>query len=137
MGRVKNHPSVLDRLGSLFRANPKPATTVSPKTDRPAETDDVLASFPVRPGAHGIQVVEVEQTEFLLEWGQSILEEAAHHAHDEQGAVQPVDRRLPQFDRRRNGDDRRQGDRRNGHDPLPDDQGRSSSQIHVLTRPKH
>lgn len=68
---------------------------------------------PVSPiwGFSGIQVEEVEQGEFVHEWSELMAQEAENR-HPDKDEEHAVDRRLPNFDRRRGSHDRRKTDRR-------------------------
>jgi len=63
-------------------------------------------------GFSGIQVEEVEQGEFVHEWSELMAHGAESQVVPGKNEVQAVDRRLPNFDRRRGSHDRRMSDRR-------------------------
>ena len=116
--KSNNKPaSLLSRLASIFRR--QSPVQAEPKADNTGaitdSQDDGLHFFRNYSGAHGIQVEEVESDTFVHEWGESVAREVAAHEHELTHTHAPVNRRLPQFDRRKGDRDRRSGDRRNDH----------------------
>jgi hypothetical protein len=71
-------------------------------------SEEEVNGFPDQPGAGEILVVEIEQVEFVREWSRTMAEEATAHANP--SSVPEIDRRLPHFDRRHAGHDRRASD---------------------------
>lgn len=104
--------SMLARLGRLLRRkgrSPAQSRASSAAKDAPSDEAD-SANFPYRPGREEIQVVEIDSMEFVQEWGRTVaiqVEAQAHSAPAQQGFI---DRRLPNFDRRNPGHNRRAGD---------------------------
>lgn len=115
MRHANNHRSMLDKLRGLFkkRGTDSASGTASSQSEVPPDTGDDLRSFSFFSNSQGIQVEEVEQTEFVLEWQHTVVEEATAHEQEAGEAPPFIDLRLPNFDRRMA--DRRSGDRRNGN----------------------
>lgn len=125
MASKNNAPSLLQGFSRFL----KPADPVSSQT-MPANptprNEEELEFLPAKPHSDGVQVREVEQTEFLREWGRAVAQKALVRAGMDADEDELIDRRLPNFDRRHPDSERRvssQGDRR--HDaPWPAGQPR-------------
>jgi hypothetical protein len=70
-------------------------------------------NYPFLPGPDEISVVEIDQVEFVQEWGRTVANETFTHATRSGEGVLGVDRRVLDDDRRHPNHDRRMGD---GHD---------------------
>ncbi len=111
MGQKKTLFSVWGRISRLFRLRSRAVSIYdatrlyypSPKSE------DELNSLSYLPGAGEIQVVEIDQVEFVQEWSRTVAEEASALAAGNPEAAIEIDRRLPNFDRRHPDYDRRAG----------------------------
>lgn len=119
MRRSDHHKPFLERLTSLFKFIRKPAaqTEVRFRPIASPDANDDLKDFSRNAMADGMQVLEIEQTEFVLEWERVIA--TAELVQGKEAPPKKVDRRLPQFDRRIGQGDRRGEDRRNGNETGP------------------
>jgi hypothetical protein len=112
MGQKKTLLSVWGRISRLFSLRGR-SVSIHEATrlyyPSPKSEDD-LNSFPYLPDSGEIQVVEIDQVEFVREWRRTVAEEASALAAGNPESAPGFDRRLPNFDRRRPDYDRRAGD---------------------------
>lgn len=93
---------------------PQPAADAVHSRPRTSGTEDGLQNLARFSHTREIEVEEVEQEVFVREWSQTQVERSTRAAMAaEDGERLMVDRRLPNFDRRQPGNDRRAGQ---GHD---------------------
>ena len=115
MPHIKNNLSMWDRLSRFLKQSGKSAadsaTSVLSYAYQQSEYESNIR--PHRPDPEEIQVEEIDQEEFVREWGRTISNEAAFAGNANTGEGVRIDRRLPNFDRRLPNHDRRAGD---GHD---------------------
>jgi len=111
MGQKKTLLSVWGRISRLFRLRSRtvPIYDATRLYYPSPKSEDELNSFPYLPGAGEIQVVEIDQVEFVQEWSRTVAEEASALAAGNPEAAIEIDRRLPNFDRRHPDYDRRAG----------------------------
>lgn len=81
--------------------------------------EDKLSGFTPHSGTEEILVEEIEQVEFMQEWTRMLAEGGVTYSTGGSKAVLEDERRLPNFDRRHPGHDRRasKGNDRRGHSP--------------------
>jgi predicted ribonuclease toxin of YeeF-YezG toxin-antitoxin module len=90
---------------------------LAPRANSSQKSKNEGNGYAYRPAQDEIVVVEIEQVEFVQEWSRTVASEAVTHAKKNTDAVSGIDRRLPNFERRRPEHDRRSGehhDRRAG-----------------------
>jgi hypothetical protein len=109
MRQTKILSAVLGRISRLFKLGGRsmPNYDVAKLNYPSAKSEDELSNIPYLPGSREIQVVEIDQVEFVREWSRTIVEEASILAIKSPEGGLEVDRRLPNFDRRLSDFDRR------------------------------
>lgn len=113
MANKNNAPSLLQGFSRFLKPADKALDLAPQKKEMDAE--DELHHLPARPFSDGVQVMEVDQAEFLREWGQAVAQKVL--ADKEADTDTLIDRRLPNFDRRHPEGERRdpeRSDRRHG-----------------------
>jgi hypothetical protein len=118
MATKNNAPSLLHGFSRFLRSSPNGQNLAMPANPMAkAEVEDDLQQMPHSPYANGVQVMEVDQSEFLKEWGRAVIQKAMAKNTGSEDADSVIDRRLPNFDRRYVMTERRasgQEDRRHG-----------------------
>lgn len=75
-----------------------------------AKPQDEADDYAYSPARYEIQVEEIDQVEFVQEWGRTVVHEALTHVTQISSEHHAIDRRLPHYDRRRPHHDRRKAD---------------------------
>lgn len=76
----------------------------------PAKSKDEVDDYAYSPTHYEIQVEEIDQVEFVQEWGRTVVHEALTHVTQISDEPHWIDRRLPHYDRRGPLHDRRKAD---------------------------
>jgi hypothetical protein len=112
--------SILSKLTRVLKVSHQSAPFTRPTrlSNTSAKSKDEVDDCPYQPVAYEIKVEEIDQVEFVQEWGRTIVQEALSHATKDAEAAPVVDRRLPHFDRRQPHHDRRAGEGTHGKEHL-------------------
>lgn len=116
MASKNNAPSLLQGFSRFLKPADPVSTRAMPANPMP-ESEDELEFLPAKPHSDGVQVREVDQTEFLREWGRAVAQKVLARAGTDTDEDELIDRRLPNFDRRHPDSERRAlnlEDRRHG-----------------------
>lgn len=123
MATKNNAPSMLQgfsrflKPASVVTSQPRPANPM-PANPLP-KVDDDLQFLPHSPYADGVHVSEVDQAEFLKEWGRAVTQKALARSGDEEEADALIDRRLPHFERRYTVGERREANKKDRRHNAP------------------
>ncbi len=112
--------SILAKLTRVLKVSRQSAPFTRPTrlANTSAKSKDEVDDCPYQPVAYEIKVEEIDQVEFVQEWGRTIVHEALSHATKDVEEVPVIDRRLPHFDRRQPHHDRRADEGTQGKEPL-------------------
>lgn len=103
-------PNILQSMRAWFERFLNHRNKFTPPARRLPKSEDEVEERAYRARQDEIVVMEIEQVEFVQEWSRSVANESMTHAQRNSDQAPVIERRLPFFERRQPGHDRRAGD---------------------------